>query len=235
MKLKLIIPILILAFPAYTVARHFVLKHYQWQAFYKLEEEVLAEVTSNDFLERVLGIGPEYSRADAIELFGFGDKVPIKWPTPTALFAFIENIRPQSEQEFDVVTPLGGEFVGDPDLPVKYYKYRVTVCGDRFCPFEKSKLQLVRPDGESPAWKTEAIGDTFIRSVDGFDFQVGWGASIRSEQKLVSLAAAISIEAVSWIDRVSGQLTQKSAPNYWRGFRVYKKNYVMDWEAFRGE
>ena len=198
-------------------------KRAQWQAFLELEQEQLAIVTADGFIEREFGMDPSNRvRIAPVSSYArytgdYADRIYDEG----AVRAFLAYA---PEPKFDDFTLTYSQGLGSASI----FAYPVSWCGDRYCEFNADLIAELG-DYRSPPSEVAYYSSDIEKS--GYKYFFSYALRISSGGKVSQLNVSIGSEPRNFLDRFWAEILQ--IPSGYSIKTIYRVDYVTGWSYFR--
>jgi len=198
-------------------------KRAQWQVFLELEQEQLAIVTADGFIEREFGMDPSNRvRIAPVSSYArytgdYADRIYDEG----AVRAFLSHA---PEPKFDDFTLTYSQGLGSASI----FAYPVSWCGDRYCEFN---AELTRNLGDYRFEGMPQISRSFSIEKDDYIFEVWYSIEATKDENVRLLNISIGSEPRNLLDRFWAEILQ--IPSGYSIETIYRVDYVTGWSYFR--
>ena len=198
-------------------------KRAQWKAFLELEQEQLATVTADGFVEREFGVDSairveiasvsSYSRYFHEYVSRISGIEAVKAFLAHAPEPKVDNFTLTYSQAFGREQNLG---------------HPVSWCGDRYCDFNSDLVLTFRDD---PFPRLNSIYHPSQIEKSGYKFVLSYTLHISSDEKVYLLDISIGSEPRNVWDEIWARILQ--IPSGYSFEDIYRVDYVTEWAFFR--
>jgi len=200
-------------------------KRAQWKAFLELEQEQLAIVTAEGFVEREFGVDSR-NRAKIVSVSGYArytSDYTNRIYGESAIRAFLAFAPKPKFDDFTLVYSAGlgsGQRFG----------YPVSLCGDGYCDFDPD---LIIELGDYRGAPYDRIFHSSNIERSGYKFSIYYYLSSFSNENLSSHNIRIGSEPRNFLDELWAEILQ--IPSGYSFNTIYRVDYVTGWDYLREE
>ncbi len=200
-------------------------KRAQWAAFLELEQEQLAIVTADGFIEREFGVGSNrrssVTHVSSYSRYLNGHVADIN--EVEAIKAFLMFAPEPVFKDFTLA------FLSS-DGKYTQLGYPVSWCEDSYCPFDSDLIRRVSVGGPSNAASVYHKYETERR---GYKFELHYILNREENGNIYSLNVSVGSEPRNILDEILAALNQTRSGYRFRP--IYHVDYVTGWAYYREE